>query len=258
MVMSCFIIHQIDVLQSFDRNNTEVPVPNVKGVRWNYPSALAQSLKEVDAFFDKKALKISLTDQTIHTVIKDDADGLGEASVYKERDDKFLPDKALRFSFAVMSSHCILTNSEKELIYDTENPNSVRTNRPLFEVIADENNKASVSATLVPIERQREHLKDKILKVKIDENRWRSYHIKFFNSMIDEKHDRSIKGYQGSGSSYICVLCGANHKNCKEKLGTFKIDRNLAENKKLAIMSNLTLIISVRWAILRSPYYRSP
>ena len=52
--------------------------------------------------------------------------------------------------------------------------------------------------------------------------------------MIDEKHDRSISGYQGSGSSYICVLCGANHKNCKEKLGTFKIDRNLAENKKLA------------------------
>ena len=144
----------IDVLQSFDRNNTEVPVPNVKGVRWNYPSALAQSLKEVDAFFDKKALRNqSDTDQTIHTVIKDGADGLGEVSVYKERDDKFLPDKAFRFSFVVMSSHCILTNSEKKLIYDTENPNSVRTNRPLFEVIADENNKASVYATLVPIER---------------------------------------------------------------------------------------------------------
>ena len=89
-------------------------------------------------------------DQIIHIVIKDGADGLGEVSVSKERDDKCLPDKAFGFNFVVRSSHCILTNSEKKLISDTENSNSARTNRPLLEVIAAEDNKASVYATLVP------------------------------------------------------------------------------------------------------------
>ena len=47
-------------------------------------------------------------------MIKYGADGRGEVFVYKARDDNFLPDKAFRFSFAVMPSHCILTNSAEK------------------------------------------------------------------------------------------------------------------------------------------------
>ena len=35
-----------------------------------------------------------------------------------------------------------------------KNPNSVHTNRPLLECIADENNKAVMYTTLLPIERE--------------------------------------------------------------------------------------------------------
>ena len=52
--------------------------------------------------------------------------------------------------------------------------------------------------------------------------------------MIDEKHDRAISGYQGSGSGFICVLCHATHNSCKHQLGTFKIECNLEETHKLA------------------------
>ena len=137
---------------------------------------------------------------------------MGEVSLYKEKGDKFLPDKAFRFSFAVMSSCCVSQNSgDKKMVYHVENPNSVRVNRPLLECIADENNKASVCATLLPIEREREFLKNKIVNVKTGEKQWRSHMIKFYNSVIDEKHDRAISGYQGSGSGFICVLCHATH-----------------------------------------------
>ena len=227
----------IDILSNFDKNNTEVPTPNIKGVRWNYASAIAESLKEIEPKFDKKIIKESQskTDKTLHTVIKDGADGLGEVSVYKEKGDKFLPDKAFRFSFAVMSSRCVSQNSsDKKLLYRAKNPNSVRTNRSLLECIADENNKASVYTTLLPIEKEREFLKDKILKVNMGEGQWRSHRIKFYNSTIDEKHDRAISGYQGSGSSFIRVLCHATHNNCKHQLGTFKIERHLDETRKLA------------------------
>ena len=97
----------------FDQNNAEVPTPNIKGVWWNYVSLIAESLKEIELKIDKKIIKESQskTDKTLHTVIKDCADGLGEVSVYKEKGDKFLPDKAFRFSFAVISSRCVSQNS---------------------------------------------------------------------------------------------------------------------------------------------------
>jgi hypothetical protein len=34
--------------------------------------------------------------------IKDGADGMGEISVYKEQAERFLPDKAIRFSFCII------------------------------------------------------------------------------------------------------------------------------------------------------------
>ena len=118
------------------------------------------------------------------------------------------------------------------MVYETKNPNSVRTNWPVLECICDENNKASLSLSLLPIER--EFLEDKVIKIKTGENKWREHKIKFVNSMTDEKHDKSISGYQGSGSGYICVLCHATHATCKSNLGTFRIDRLHDETRNLA------------------------
>ena len=81
---------------------------------------------------------------------------------------------------------------------------------------------------------KREYLKDEIIKVKVREKKWRCDTIKFYNSIVDEKHDRVISGLQGSGSGHICNLCHATKKTCKELLGRFNIDRSLSETKKMA------------------------
>ena len=52
--------------------------------------------------------------------------------------------------------------------------------------------------------------------------------------MIDEKHDRSMSGYQCSGSGHICVLCCANQTSCKCNLGSFSIEQKAAETCNLA------------------------
>ena len=178
---------------------------------------------EPDIEENLKKKKQSEFDKTFKTVIEDGGHGLGDVSVHKEKGDRYLPDEAFRFSFAIISSTCQLIRSgEKKTVYETKNPNSVRTNWPVLECICNENNKASLSLSLLPIEREREFLKDKVIKIKTGENKWREHKIKFVNSMIDEKHDRSISGYQSSGSGYICVLCHATHATCKSNLGTIQ------------------------------------
>ena len=41
-------------------------------------------------------------DFVVETVIKDGGDGMGDVLIYKEVSDRFLPDKAFRFCFAVL------------------------------------------------------------------------------------------------------------------------------------------------------------
>eukprot|EP00112_Aurelia_sp_Birch-Aquarium-sp1_P020246 Seg5179.3 transcript_id=Seg5179.3/GoldUCD/mRNA.D3Y31 product="RING finger protein 74" protein_id=Seg5179.3/GoldUCD/D3Y31 len=150
----------INIISTFSEMSHESPVPNIKGVRWNYAQALAQSLKEIYPFIDEniKSLQID-TPGIIKTIVKDGGDGLGEVSVYKEKADRMLPDKAFRFSFCIVS---YMQGGQN--VYEEKNPNSVRLNRPLLESIADENNKASLVACLRPIGLERQYLKGKIIK----------------------------------------------------------------------------------------------
>ena len=80
---------------------------------------------------------------------------------------------------------------------------------------------------------EHEYLKDKIIKVKLGENKWRCHTIKFYNSMVNENMTGVISGLQGSSSGHICHLCHATNKTSTELLGCFNIDRSLSETKKL-------------------------
>ena len=44
----------------------------------------------------------------------------------------------------------------KKTVYERKNANSVRANWPVLECICDENNKASLSLSLLPVEKERE------------------------------------------------------------------------------------------------------
>lgn len=67
-------------------------------------------------------------------------------------------------------------------MFEEETPNTVRTNSPLLEAIADENNHSSSCVCLIPIEEERSFLKGNVLKVQVGEGEWQSYEIIFFNS----------------------------------------------------------------------------
>ena len=224
-------------MSEFTQSAAKIQYPNVKGVRYNYAEALANTLLElepdIEKFFAENKESVN-PDQILCTTIKDGGDGLGSVSVYKEKADRFLPDKALRFSFAVISSEGKANDDTSQTVYECENPNSVRVNRPLLECIADKNNKASSIVCLLPIELEREYLKDKVIKIKVSEHKWRYPKLRVFNSMVDEKYDRAMSGYMGSGSKHVCVLCDALQQDCKKHLGSFKINRTLKETKILA------------------------
>ena len=104
--------------------------------------------------------------------VKDGADGMRDISVYKETGDRFLPDKAFRHTFAVVKIK-LGCNGSTTALFVEEKPNSVRTNRPLLEAIADGNNHSSGCLCLVPIEEERLFLKGKVLKVQVGDGEWK-------------------------------------------------------------------------------------
>ena len=216
----------INIMTHFSSDLPELPKPNCAGVRFHYPAAVAQTISEL-----KPDIVRGLSDHNIDmltadlsfiTTIKDGGDGMGEVSIHKEKSDQMLPDKAFRFSFAVVKVEAV-TQGEKYVVYENTKPNSVRTNRPLLEALADENNKVSNIVCTTPIEIERTFISDHRMKIFYENDYFQLHNIKFFNSMIDEKRDRSDAGLQGAGSKYLCTLCYADRDTCKSHLGSFEI-----------------------------------
>ena len=222
-------LEPINVLQDFSMY--ELPTPNLKGVRWRYWDAIAKTLEELEP-----EIKAGLTNLDLDTedeghklvvTIKDGADGMGDVAVHREKGDRYLPDKAFRFAFAIICVD-VEVDGQMKNVYTNEAPNSVKCNRPLLEAIADENNHGSCTVMIQPIQEEREFLKDKVLKIDCN-GQWRHYSTKFFTSMVDEKFSRAESGLKGSGSKFICTLCKATRETCKTKLGEFTIDRSYKE-----------------------------
>lgn len=109
-----------DILCDFYKAVPEIPTPNIKGVRWSYPDAIAKTLQELESDIIKglEAKSIDPLDPTLilKTYIKDGADGLGDVAVHKETGDRFFPDKAFRFSFCVFRIEAVL-GEHVELIF---------------------------------------------------------------------------------------------------------------------------------------------
>jgi hypothetical protein len=67
---------------------------------------------------------------------------MGDVSVFWEKNDSQLPNKAFRFAFAVVRVTVSLPDGSQKFIFEENKPNLIRTNRPLLEAIADENHHA--------------------------------------------------------------------------------------------------------------------
>ena len=229
------VAEPLDIMLDFSKKNPESFIPNVCGVRYSYQDCIAKTLEELSPIMESnmKNLGISHQTDTLYKVfLKDGCDGMGDVSIYREMGDRGLPDKAFRTSFCIMK--IVAKQQEQEItVFEEEFPNSVRTNRPLVEAIADENDSPSALLCILPIECERKFLTGKILSVECGQTSKR-FEIDFYTTMIDEKLDRAESGLQGSGSSYICTMCHATRETAVSQVGTFKIDRTYKGTLEIA------------------------
>lgn len=61
-------------------------------------------------------------------LIKDDGDGLGDVFQYKEKEDRFIEDKAYCYSLCIVKI-TIKVKDEFITVWEEEAPGSVRTNK---------------------------------------------------------------------------------------------------------------------------------
>lgn len=71
----------------------------------------------------------------LHTTVKDGCDGMGEVSIYKEKDFKMLPDKAFRFSFCIVKIEAVHQGTKVWCVYW-----AIAKQCSFWNQISDENN----------------------------------------------------------------------------------------------------------------------
>lgn len=176
----------INLMSDFREALPQFPLPNVVGVRWDYRDAVAKSLLELGTEIDRGLENLGITNNPLlHVLVKDGGDGLGDVSQYKEKGDRFIEDKAYRYSFCILKI-TVEQNDELVTVWEDEAPGSVRTNRSLIDAVCDENQTSAMVTSVIPIEREREQISTHLLHIKIGNN-WRTFCITFVNSMEDEK-----------------------------------------------------------------------
>lgn len=145
----------INILADFCDSFSDFPVLNCMGVRWSYADALTKTVEELSVEITDgcKQCNIDPCDPSILfvTTVKDGGDGLGAVSVYKEKSDRILPDKAFRFSFAVIKVEAV-SPSGSCTVFEEPFPHSVKNNKTLLESLADENSKCARAICMAPIE----------------------------------------------------------------------------------------------------------
>ena len=112
---------------------------------------MAKSLEELTPFFLQEAekLNIDFRDKQLSTIIKDGSDGLGDVPEYTQKGDTPLPDKTYRYAFAIMRIK-VTVDKETSILFEEENPNSVRCSKTLLNSICDENDTSFMAVFLNP------------------------------------------------------------------------------------------------------------
>nr|XP_054766944.1 V(D)J recombination-activating protein 1-like [Lytechinus pictus] len=139
----------------------------------------------------------------IYTTIKDGGDGMGDISIYKTVADSYLPDNVFRASFVILKCEAEKEGS-RVTVFEEEKPNVINVCRPLLEAEGDKNrhqHQPSCYGTLNM--RETCTMQAGCMKVYDCNGLTRLHKLQIYNSMIDEKLDRSDDGLQGSGSKFL-------------------------------------------------------
>ncbi|CAN9499134.1 unnamed protein product [Ophioblennius macclurei] len=201
--------------------------------RFRYDVALVSALKDLEEDIMEGLRENGMEDSActsgFRVMIKECCDGMGDVSE-KHGGGPAVPEKAVRFSFTVMSVSVLPDEEEEEVSIFTEpKPNSELSCKPLCLMFVDESDHETLTAVLGPIIAERNAMKESRLILSMG-GLLRSFRFHFRGTGYDEKMVREMEGLEASGSSYVCTLCDATRTEASHNMVLHSITRNHEEN----------------------------
>ncbi|XP_069557934.1 V(D)J recombination-activating protein 1 [Brachyistius frenatus] len=201
--------------------------------RFRYDVALVSALKDLEEDImeglRESGMEDSVCTSGFSVMIKECCDGMGDVSE-KHGGGPVVPEKAVRFSFTVMSVSVLAEDCEEEVTIFTEpKPNSEMSCKPLCLMLVDESDHETLTAVLGPVVAERNAMKESRLILSIG-GLPRSFRFHFRGTGYDEKMVRDLEGLEASGSSYVCTLCDSSRADASQNMVLHSITRSHEEN----------------------------
>ncbi|GCB69630.1 hypothetical protein scyTo_0010590 [Scyliorhinus torazame] len=220
----------IDGLSGWAQCVDDYPMETISR-RFRYDVALASAVKEMedDILEGLKCQNVAeFVSGPFTVVIKESCDGMGDVSE-KHGCGPAVPEKAVRYSFTIMSISVMNENDEKVKVFEELKPNSELCCKPLCLMLADESDHETLTAILGPVIAEREAMKTSDLILEIGDLH-RSFQFIFRGTGYDEKFVREVEGLEASGSIYVCTLCDSTRSEASRNMVLHSITRNHEEN----------------------------
>ncbi|KAF7224726.1 V(D)J recombination-activating protein 1 [Nothobranchius furzeri] len=201
--------------------------------RFRYDVALVAALKDLEEDIMEGLSETGMEDSActlgFNVMIKECCDGMGDVSE-KHGGGPAVPEKAVRFSFTVMSVSALAEGEGEEVTIFTEpKPNSELSCKPLCLMFVDESDHEMLTAVLGPIVAERKAMKESRLILSMG-GMQRSFRFHFRGTGYDEKMVREMEGLEASGSTYVCTLCDSSRAEAAQNMVLHSITRSHEEN----------------------------
>lgn len=231
-VSPCCNVGIINGLSGWTSSLDDAPADTITR-RYRYDVALVSALKDLEEDIMEGLRDSGLDDSActsgFNVMIKESCDGMGDVSE-KHGGGPAVPEKAVRFSFTVMSVSVMAEDKEEEVSIFTEpKPNSELSCKPLCLMFVDESDHETLTAVLGPIVAERKAMKKSRLILSIG-GLARSFRFHFRGSGYDEKMVREMEGLEASGSTYVCTLCDSTRAEASQNMVLHSITRSHEEN----------------------------
>ncbi|KAJ3595996.1 hypothetical protein NHX12_002405 [Muraenolepis orangiensis] len=223
----------INGLSGWAASVDDAPVDTITR-RFRYDVALVSALKDLEedimAGLRERGLEDSACSSGFSVMIKESCDGMGDVSE-KHGGGPAVPEKVVRFSFAVMSVSLCGADGEEEavMIFQEPKPNSELSCKPLCLMFVDEADHETLTAILGPVAAERSAMKHSRLVLSIG-GLPRFFSFQFRGSGYDEKMVRDVEGLEASGSTYVCTLCDSTRAEASHNMVLHSVTRSHEEN----------------------------
>lgn len=222
----------INGLSGWSSSVDDVPADTITR-RFRYDVALVSALKDLEEDIMEGLRESGMEDSActsgFSVMIKECCDGMGDVSE-KHGGGPVVPEKAVRFSFTVMSVSVLADDEEEEVTIFTEpKPNSELSCKPLCLMFVDESDHETLTGVLGPIVAERKAMKESRLILSMG-GLPRSFRFHFRGTGYDEKMVREMEGLEASGSTYVCTLCDSSRAEASQNMVLHSITRSHEEN----------------------------